>query len=84
VQEDHGRLLTDKPLSTKAVAAVTASLTRVLSAQAKYLNLYSQSQGLGPVVSLLDRLLNEAPQGLDTDDPMTITSGMETTSELTD
>jgi hypothetical protein len=45
-----------------------------LAQQAKYVDVYSQGQGLGPVVSLLEALLDpvNAPLGADPDDPMTV------------
>jgi hypothetical protein len=48
------------------------ALVRVLSQQARYVDVYSQGQGLGPVVSLLEQLLTTVPAGADPDDPMTI------------
>jgi hypothetical protein len=48
------------------------SLTRILAQQARYVDVYSEGQGLGPVVSLLDQLLRTAPVGADPDDPMTV------------
>jgi len=61
-----------RPMSVKQIAAIELALTRNLAAQAKYVDVYSEGQGLGPVVSLLDRLLSSAPDGVDPDDPMTI------------
>jgi hypothetical protein len=59
-------------LSVKQVNALTLALTRNLAAQAKYVDVYAEGQGLGPIASLLDRLLSSAPDGVDPDDPMTI------------
>lgn len=59
-------------LSVGALSKATLSLTRVLAAEAKYVDVYSQSQGLGPVTSLLEQLLSSPPAGTDPDDPMTV------------
>lgn len=63
-----------KPLNPRQLAQTTLSLTRVLAAEAKYVDVYSEGQGLGPVASLLERLLDpgSAPAGADPDDPMTV------------
>lgn len=63
-----------KPLTTRQLAQATLSLTRILAAEAKYVDVYSEGQGLGPVASLLERLLDPsgAPAGVDPDDPMTV------------
>lgn len=60
-------------LSVKQISALQLALVRNLAQQAKYVDVYSEGQGLGPVVSLLDRLLSTTPVGFDPDDPMTIT-----------
>ena len=59
-------------LSPKQAGAVTLALTRNLAAQARYVDVYSDSQGLGPVASLLEQLLTSPPDGADPDDPMTV------------
>jgi hypothetical protein len=59
-------------LSVKQINGLTLALTRNLAAQAKYVDVYAEGQGLGPIASLLDRLLSSAPEGVDPDDPMTI------------
>lgn len=61
-----------KPLNVKQIGALQLALVRNIAQQAKYVDVYSEGQGLGPVVSLLDRLLSSAPEGVDPDDPMTI------------
>jgi hypothetical protein len=66
------RHLEGDPLSTRALSQATLALVRVLSQQARYVDVYSQGQGLGPVVSLLEQLLTTVPAGADPDDPMTI------------
>lgn len=68
------KLNRDKPLTTRQLAQATLSLTRVLAAEAKYVDVYSEGHGLGPVASLLERLLDpaSAPEGADPDDPMTV------------
>jgi hypothetical protein len=57
-------------LSAGQLSKHTLSLTRILAAQAKYVDVYSEGQGLGPVVSLLEQLLSTPPAGADPDDPM--------------
>lgn len=64
-------------LSVKQVNGLTLALTRNLAAQAKYVDVYAEGQGLGPIASLLDRLLSSAPAGQDPDDPMTITPDLD-------
>lgn len=67
------RHLNGEPLSTRALGQATSALVRVLSQQARYVDVYAQGQGLGPVVSLLAQLLEQPPAGVtDPDDPMTI------------
>ena len=68
------KLNRDKALTTRQLAQATLSLTRVLAAEAKYVDVYSEGQGLGPVASLLEKLLDPtaAPAGTDPDDPMTV------------
>lgn len=64
----------EKPLTTSQLARMVLSLTRILAAEAKYVDVYSEGQGLGPVASLLEKLLDpsSAPSGVDPDDPMTV------------
>jgi hypothetical protein len=68
------KLSREKPLTSRQLAQVTLALTRVLAAEAKYVDVYSEGQGLGPVASLLEKLLDpsSAPAGADPDDPMTV------------
>lgn len=68
------KLNRDKPLTTRQLSQATLSLTRVLAAEAKYVDVYSEGHGLGPVASLLEKLLDpaSAPAGVDPDDPMTM------------
>lgn len=68
------KLSREKPLTSRQLAQATLSLTRVLAAEAKYVDVYSEGQGLGPVASLLEKLLDpsSAPAGADPDDPMTV------------
>lgn len=68
-----------RQLGPKQISAMVLSLTRVLAQQAKYVDVYSEGQGLGPVVSLLEQLMSTPPDGTDPDDPMTITSGPDET-----
>jgi hypothetical protein len=63
-----------RALGPKQISAMVLSLTRILAQQAKYVDVYSEGQGLGPVVSLLEQLMASPPAGVDPDDPMTITS----------
>lgn len=61
-------------MSAKQAGVVTLAVTRNLAAQAKYVDVYSGAQGIGPVVSLLQQLLESPPDGVDPDDPMTATT----------
>lgn len=72
VRRVMGRLVSPEELSVKQIAALTLSLTRLLAAQARYVDVYSSAQGMGPVVSLLEQLLSSPPEGVDPDDPMTV------------
>lgn len=63
-----------RKLGPKQISAMVLSLTRILAQQAKYVDVYAEGQGLGPVVSLLEQLMNTPPADVDPDDPMTITS----------
>lgn len=60
------------PMGMDEISAMQLALVRNQAQQARYIDVYSEGQGLGPVVSLLDRLLSNAPEGVDPDDPMTI------------
>jgi hypothetical protein len=60
------------PMGMDEISAMQLALVRNQAQQARYIDVYSEGQGLGPVVSLLDRLLSTAPEGVDPDDPMTI------------
>ena len=77
------QLTRDKPLNPRQLAQVSLSLTRILAAEAKYVDVYSEGQGLGPVASLLEWLLdpNAAPPGADPDDPMTVPTEDDDTAE---
>lgn len=68
-----GKLVKDG-LSTRAIGQATLALQRILAQQSRYVDVYSQGQGLGPVVSLLEKLLDpaNAPDGADPDDSMTV------------
>lgn len=68
-----GKLVKDG-LSTRAIGQATLALQRILAQQSRYVDVYSQGQGLGPVVSLLEQLLDpaNAPDGADPDDSMTV------------
>lgn len=59
-------------LTVKQINALTLALTRNLAAQAKYVDVYSEGQGLGPIASMLESLMRTPPDGVDPDDPMTI------------
>lgn len=74
------KLNREKPLTVRQISQATLSLTRVLAAEARYVDVYSEGQGLGPVVGLLERLLDpsSAPEGADPDDPMTVPIADET------
>lgn len=64
-------------MSAKQAGVVTLALTRNLAAQARYVDVYSSAQGMGPVVSLLERLLEAPPaDDQDPDDPMTVTDSV--------
>lgn len=59
-------------LSAGQLSRHVLSLTRLLQQQARYVDVYSEGQGLGPVVSLLEQLISTPPAGVDPDDPMMI------------
>lgn len=60
------------PLEVDQIGALQLALVRNIGQQAKYVDVYAEGQGLGPIVSLLDRLMSSPPDGVDPDDPMTI------------
>ncbi len=63
-----GRLAGERPLSSGAITRLTLSLTRVLAAEAKYVDVYMGSQGQSVVGGLLELLVSGAGRI----EPMTI------------